>query len=367
MISGCGRLRCIGKGKFNFFCAASGGNEPAQKKFNPRVFPRERPPEAVAMIFRILTACVFCGLLVPSSKSPAQPRVAVSIRPLHSLAAGVMAGVGTPDLVFKSGASPHGFGLRPSQARLLSRAGVVFWGGALLEPRLKKALAAWGRRLVLAMHRPAGILLLPIRPAGLAEFPSARFAAPVKKKPGGEAAGNGQDTFDPHYWLDPRNASVMASAMAEALAGLDPANAGAYRKNAALMARALEGLERELSLRLAPLAGRPYLVFHDAYQYFERRFGLRPLGAVAPDASGQIGARRISRLRKLIRSRRVKCVFGEPQFPARKIRALTEDFALTLGVLDPIGSGLKPGKALYFRMMREMGESFRGCLMAENQ
>ena len=118
-------------------------------------------------------------------------------------------------------------------------------------------------------------------------------------------------------------------------------------------------------MRLAPRAGRPYLVFHDAYPYFEERFGLGALGAIAPDASGQIGARRITRLRRLIRSRRVKCVFSEPQFPVRKIRVLTENTAIALGVLDPLGSGLKPGKALYFQMMRDMGESFRRCLMAE--
>ncbi|MEE8436333.1 MAG: zinc ABC transporter substrate-binding protein [bacterium] len=317
------------------------------------------------MVFRILTACVFCGLFFLPSQSPAQPRVAVSIRPLHSLAAGVMEGVGTPELVFKGGASPHGFGLRPSQARLLSRAEVVFWGGALLEPRLEKSLAARSKGLVLAMHRPAGMVLLPPRPAGPGEFPPPPLPGPGTEVQGTEAGAGGQDTFDPHYWLDPRNARVMAAAMAEALALRDPDNAGAYRKNAARMARALERLERELAARLAPLAGRPYLVFHDAYRYFERRFGLRPLGTIAPDALGQTGARRISRLRRLIRSRRVKCVFSEPQFSARILRVLTEDAAIARGVLDPMGAGLKPGKALYFRMMRDMGESFRKCLMAE--
>ena len=317
------------------------------------------------MRVRILTAFFFCGLFLLPGQSPAQPLVAVSIRPLHSLAAGVMEGVGAPELIFKSGASPHGTSLRPSQARLLSRAGVVFWAGALLEPHLKKPLAAKAGGLVLAMHRSAGMLLLPIRPAGLADFPSAGVKGRKEKQPGGAAGREGRDTFDPHYWLDPRNARVMAAAMAEALAARDPRHAGAYRENAARMAGALEQLERELSVRLAPLAGRPYLVFHDAYPYFEERFGLGALGAIAPDASGQIGARRITRLRRLIRSRRVKCVFSEPQFPARKIRVLTENTAIALGVLDPLGSGLKPGKALYFQMMRDMGESFRRCLMAE--
>ena len=317
------------------------------------------------MRFRVLTACLFCGFFLLPGQSPAQPLVAVSIRPLHSLAAGVMEGVGDPELIFKSGASPHSASLRPSQARLLSRAGVVFWAGALLEPHLGKALTAMETGHILALHRAAGMVLLRPRPAGRGEFPPFPLQGRGKVEPGTETGSGGRAAFDPHYWLDPRNARVMVAAMAKVLALRDPPNAGAYRKNSLRMGKALERLERELAARLAPLAGRPYLVFHDAYQYFERRFGLRPLGAIVVDGLGQPGVRRISNLLRLIRSRRVKCVFTEPQFPARILRALTGEAAIVRGVLDPLGSSLKPGKALYFRMMRQMGESFRRCLMAE--
>lgn len=313
------------------------------------------------MVSRTLTACLLGCLTLFPSPSLAQPRVAVSIRPLHSLAAGVMEGVGVPELVIKSGASPHGFALRPSQARLLSRAEVVFWGGALLEPHLKKILSSRSKGLVLALHTPRGMSLL-----GFRAFLEPRKGASARAmEPGKAMKHGGRAAYDPHYWLDPRNARVMVTAMAEALAVRDPDHAGAYRKNARRVAGALERLERELAMRLAPLGGRPYLVFHDAYRYFEERFGLRPLGAITSSPSARPGARRIARLRRLIRSRGVKCVFTEPQFSARTLRVVTEDATLAQGVLDPIGVGLKPGPELYFRMMRKLGESFRACLLPQ--
>ncbi len=150
--------------------------------------------------------------------------------------------------------------------------------------------------------------------------------------------------------------------MAETLAGLDAGNAPAYRRNAAALARRLEALERELAERLAPLVARPYLVFHDAYGYFERRFGLRPVGAVTADPARAPGARRVAQLRRLMRKGRVVCLFSEPQFPPRLVPVLIEGTRVRHATLDPLGAGLEPGAELYFTLLRNLAASLARCL-----
>ena len=318
-------------------------------------------------------------VVVQSSRTVAEtPAVVASIRPLHSLAAGVMAGAGSPALLLSAAASPHGRTLRPSPARMLARARVVFWGGRTLEPYLIKALAAREEEAVVkAMHRARGVLLLPARPGGL--WPRQRKEgtdrggnAPGGHKRGGreqagmEQGGHEQGGMDPHYWLDPRNARAIAGAMVETLSAADPERADVYRRNGERVARELAALEAELARRLAPLAGRPFIVFHDATVYFERRFGLRGAGAVTVDPGRRPGVRRVKALRLAIRAMAERgetaCVFTEPQFPPRLLGVLTEGVPTRTAVLDPTGLALPPGVGLYFRMMRALAAAFEQCL-----
>ncbi len=268
-------------------------------------------------------------------------KVVASIAPVHSLLAGVMKGIGDveggPGLLVTGGRSPHDYVMRPSKARMLHGARVVFWIGPGLEGFLKKPLA------------------------GLA--PRTR----VIELAGGLAAEQGVgETDDPHIWLDPRGAAKMVRAMVRVLSEADRANAARYKLNADKVLAGLIALDRELYQALRPVAVVPYLVFHDAYRTFEKRFDLASQGAVALHAGRPPGAKRIAALRRMIVSEKIVCLFTEPQFTPALTRTLTEGTTMRTGVLDPLGAGLEPGPGLYAEMMRGMARALLGCLGANS-
>ena len=292
---------------------------------------------------RILALLVICALLVLPAAARAEageaPRAVVSIPPLHSLVAGVMQGLGAPHLLLRGGASPHGGSLRPSDARALRRADIVFWLGPELERFLQKSLAA-----------QAGNARL----TALAETPGLRRLS----LPGAQGEGR----FDPHLWLDPANARVLVQAIAALLAEVDSGHAAAYRGNAARLDARLVALDAELRARLAPVKEVPYLVFHDAYRYFETRYGLANAGAFTLNPEIAPGARRLTQLRRRIAEAGVACVFAEPQFPPALARAVTGGTPARLAELDPLGAALEPGPEAYFRMMRALANDLIACL-----
>lgn len=285
-------------------------------------------------VFAVLSCA---ALFLPSARAggPA-PRVVVSIAPLHSLIAGVMAGVGGPTLLVRGGASPHGGALRPSDARALQAADVVFWIGPGLERFLDKPLATLaGRARVIA----------------LAEAPGLR-----------EVASHAGGAPDPHVWLDPANARALVALAAAVLAEADPGNADAYRANATRLRARLDALDRDLAARLAPVRDVPYLVFHDAYRHFEARYGLTSLGAVTRNPEIAPGARRLSQLRRLISESGVVCLFTEPQFPPALARAVTGGTNVRIAALDPLGAALAPGPEAYFALMGSLADDLIACL-----
>lgn len=289
----------------------------------------------------------------------APPEVVVSIEPVHSLVAGVMEGIAEPRLLIRGGASPHNFSLRPSDARALAGAGLVVWVGENLETFLRGPLTvlASDSRILTLMLEPA-IALLPSRAGGVW---------------GGETedAAEGQDhaplaheegAFDPHIWLAPANAAAIVRASAVALADLDPANAARYGENERRLLARIEALEREIAGKLAPLAGRPYLVFHDAYRYFEDSFGIAPLGSVTVSPERKPGLRRVREIRTVLRDAGALCIFTEPQFEPALVDSIIEGTATKTGILDPLGTGLQPGPDAYFGLMRAMAGALAGCL-----
>ncbi len=188
-------------------------------------------------------------------------------------------------------------------------------------------------------------------------------------EPHGSAAGahgaeaeREPDGINPHLWLDPANAARIVQLAAAALSDLDPANAAAYGANARSLGERLAALDRELRHRLAPLAGRPFLVFHDAYAYLEARYGLRALGAFAINPAVAPGARRLAELRRRILQTGALCVFAEPQFRPGVVEAVVADTPAQSGVLDPLGAALRPGPEAYFRLMRGLADSLVACL-----
>lgn len=283
----------------------------------------------------------------------AAPRVVVTIKPVHALVAGVMAGVAEPELLLKGAGSPHDYSLRPSDAKLLARAEVVVRVGADFETFLNKPLAGLaGKARVVSLDGLPGITLLPAREGGVWEGH-------------GEHAGHaepGQAESNLHLWLDPLNGRAIVAGLVKILAELDPANQARYRQNGAGLDRRLAELDARLARQLQPLAGRPFVVFHDAYPYLEKRYNLRAVGSITVSPGRAVGARRLSEIRAKIKATGAGCVFSEPQFEPKLVQTLLEGTGAATGVLDPEGSGLPPGPEAYFQLLEGLGHALATCL-----
>jgi zinc transport system substrate-binding protein len=317
------------------------------------------------IVRRLWLVMVFWAAL-PAAATADAPGVVASISPIHSLAAAVMEGRGSPKLLLPGGASPHTTTLKPSDASALQAARVVFWIGPDLETFLEKPLQALaGQATVLALWQADGVALLPYRRGGAWE-PDAG-----DKHGDGHGHGHGhgkeardgdESAWDMHLWLDPRNAIAMAKAMAETLAAADPDGASLYRGNAAALGERLTALDQRLQQELARVRDRPYIVFHDAYQYFEARYGLKAVGAVTLSPEHQPSARQVTAIRRKIRDSGVACVFSEPQFPPKLVATVIEGTSARTGVLDPLGAAIPPGPAAYPALLQGIADTLTRCL-----
>jgi zinc transport system substrate-binding protein len=300
-------------------------------------------------------------LAVSPGAALAVPRVVVTVKPLHSLVAGVMAGVGEPELIIRGAGSPHTYSLKPSEAGLLQHAQLIFWVGEPLETFMGKPLASLGAqaRIVTVLRLP-GITLLAGREGGAWAGHDDREAHDRAGQGGGEA---GSETRDGHLWLDPDNARVIARAAAVVLGEADPVNRGRYAANAAAVVARIDALDAALKAALAPVREVPFVVFHDAYQYLERRYGLRAVGSVTVSAERAPGARRVREIRDTIRTSGARCVFSEPQFSPSLLGTLLEGTGARAGTLDPLGAGVPAGPDAYFALMSALGSSLTECLL----
>lgn len=294
----------------------------------------------------------------PSASLASDVEVAATVAPVHALVAMVTGGLADPSLIVRPGASPHDYALKPSEAQALDRADLVFWIGGGLEPWMAKAvttLAADAR--VVELGAVEGLTRLDRREGGV-------WVDHGHDDHDQDEHGHGaHDTLvDQHFWLDPDNAVIWLDVIAEALADADPANADAYRTNAAGAAGRLSAMATDIERLLEPVKERRYVVFHDAYQYFERRFDLHPLGAVSLSDADRPGPARIVDLREAIAEAGAVCIFSEPQFEPKLVETVIEGSDIRSGILDPIGAGLQPGAELYPRLMRRLADSLLDCL-----
>ncbi|MCB1493591.1 MAG: zinc ABC transporter substrate-binding protein [Rhodobiaceae bacterium] len=300
---------------------------------------------------RILLLAIL-AVIAATAAVRAEVKVVASIKPIHSIVAAVMAGTGTPTLILEGAASPHTASLKPSQAQAIADADVIFWVGHNMESFLEKPIETVGAHaLVVTLEEARGVDLLPNRDLDVVE------------EEGGEHHDHG--AFDPHIWLDPQNAAAMADAVADALAGRDAANADRYRANAEAVKAKLAALTAEVATMLEPVRGKPFFVFHDAYQYFDHRFGLKTAGAIAINPEIMPGAERVRAIRKAVSDAGATCVFAEPQFEPKLISVVTEGTNARSGTLDPLGAAVEPGPDLYFTLIRDMAGAMRDCLSAE--
>jgi zinc transport system substrate-binding protein len=328
------------------------------------------PNAARSLLPALALGLALLGIAAGGEAARAQPRVVASIKPLHALVAGVMAGVGQPALLVRGATSPHAYSLRPSDARLLNEAQVVFWVGEALETFLKRPLERLGPEArVVPLLEAEGVALLPTREGGAWEAEA--HAEPERREPGGahddppahHGHGPGPtDEVNAHIWLAPANARAMVQAIVRTLSAADPAQAGRYRANGEAMQRRIDALDAALRARLAPVAARPYVVFHDAYAYLEEAYGLRAVGAITVSPERPPGARRVSELRQRLRELGAVCVFAEPQFQPRLVETLVEGTGARAGTLDPLGADLPAGPEQYFQLMERLADALVACL-----
>lgn len=317
-----------------------------------------------ALTVTLLAMSFAAGAGATCAGAAEKPNVVVTIKPVHALVLGIMEGVGTPALLVEGAASPHTFSLRPSQARAINAADVFIRVSADLEPFTRRIVPSLPATVeVITLAEAPGVEVLPRR--------SGATFAPLENKDHDEA-GHAHDheahgahdhgPDDGHIWIDPRNAKAIVTSVTAALAARYPESAGRLRANAAALATRIDALSGEIERDLAPVKGKPFVVFHDSTQYFERRFGLAALGAITVSADVQPSARRLTEIRREISNLGAVCVFSEPGFQPRLLQAVTEGTAARTGTLDVEGQALQPGPDLYFLLMRGLAQSFAKCL-----
>ena len=298
-----------------------------------------------------LLAFVLVCVLFSASTAMAQtdgPRVVVSIKPIHSLVSGLMEGVAEPTLLIKGSGSPHGYVLRPSEARALADADLVIWVGHALETFMEKPLKTLS-------SKAASLELLDALEDDLLTFRSGDEWD--EHDHAGDHYGHGKTDVNPHVWLNPKLAIKIVASTTQALSDLDPANRNRYTANASCLTQKLEELDKNLADKLAPVKERPYIVFHDAYQYFEDAYQLNSAGSLTVSPERKPGAKKIYEIRKRIQESGAVCVFSEPQFEPRLIATLIEGTNVRTGILDPLGADLPEGTDSYFVLLNNLADN----------
>ncbi len=348
---------------------------------------------------KIPVILLILSLLTSFSSANAETKVVASIKPIHSLASYLMDGIGKPDLIVDGYASPHGFALKPSHAKMLQEADIVFWVGEDLENFLEKPLGSIAKKAEkIELLEIKGLTKLKFRERNIfEEHDDHGHDDHAKKeddhddhdhdkeghkeddhdKEGHDEHGHDEDghkkddhddhgheghahgEYDPHIWLDPMNAKVILSEMAEHLIENDPKNEAKYKANLKKAHKDLDKLTKKVKSELNK--DFKSIVFHDAYQYFEKRFGINILGAFTVNTDVMPGAEQLAEIREVIEHDKVSCIFSEPQFNPDIIKAVAKDTNVATGVIDPLGATLDPGKDLYFNLIGNMSKSFEGC------
>ena len=363
----------------------------------------------------------FLSFLTFFTSANADIKVVASIKPIHSLASYLMDGVAKPDLIVDGYASPHGFALKPSHAKMLQNADIVFWVGEDLENFLEKPLDSIAKKAEkIELLEIKGLNKLKFRERNIfddhddhghddhghkkkddhddhddhAKKEDDHDDHDHKKKDdhddhdhakkedghkeddhddhdhkkkddhddhddhdGHEGHHHGE--HDPHIWLDPINAKVILNEMVEHLIENDAKNASTYKSNLEKALKDIDKLTIEVMTDLNQSTSS--IVFHDAYQYFEKRFNVNVLGAFTVNTDVMPGAEQLAEIREVIEHDKVACIFSEPQFNPDIINAVAKDMDIKTGVLDPLGATLTPGKTLYFDLIKNMSKSFKGC------
>lgn len=285
------------------------------------------------------------------------PSILVSIKPIHALVSGVTQGVTEPELLVQKNVSPHTYALKPSDAKKIQEADIVFFVSRDLEIFLTRAIKSnyKAKATVVELQRVPGITLLPVHEQPLWQE--------AHNGEGGEdeARHHLHGRYDPHIWLNPMNAIVIVNNVRDVLIRKDPEHTVQYTANAKKMVEDLTALDAELTAKLAPYSDVAYLVFHDAYQYFEKHYHLNTLGAITLNPEKAPGAKTLQKLEETISRNNVVCLFTEPQYSSSVISILAASTGVGVGVLDAEWGTDEQGRETYFILMRGLSKNLLEC------
>ena len=287
----------------------------------------------------------------------ADVNVVTTIKPLHSLISNVMKGVGEPSLIIEGTSNPHNFVLKPSHAKLLQDADIIFWIGEDLEAFMEKPLSSLAKDAKKISFMELGsIKKLKFRENNIFDHDDHDGH---KEDDHDDHDGHNHGEFDAHLWLDPVNAKEMVIEISHELSKLDPANKNKYKANADKTIEVLDSLIKEVNQSLSKDIS--YVVFHDAYQYFEKRFEVTSAGALTLNPDVLPGAKQIVDIQSLIKEKNIKCIFSEPQYNPKIIETLASDTNISTGTMDPLGVNLDRGVTMYSKLIMNIADSIKNC------
>jgi len=286
-------------------------------------------------------------------------KVLVTIKPFHSIVSGIMFGVAEPILLLKGNSSPHSHSLLPSNAKKLQETNIIFWGGKNLEGFLEKPIKtlATGAKSVPFLETE-GIIKLNLRKI-------------IQTKKYNNQNENGdrlvfnksrEAGIDPHIWLDPQNAKKIAKKIIHVLSEFDPKNREKFNQNGEAYISRLDELNNKLKVEMKEISAKPYVVFHDAYQYFEKRYNLNIIGSLTTNVSFGASVRRLKKIQKIIKEEKIRCIFSEPQYSKKLVKTIVKGREIRIVNLDPLGVNLTVGPELYFNLINNIAVSFKRCL-----
>lgn len=330
---------------------------------------------------KVLTILLFSAMF--QSAVASEPKIVVSINPVHSLVASVTEGITAPELLIKGTDSLHGYQIKPSDVNLLESANVVIWVGPNLESTFRDSISNLRENVtVIEVGELHGIKLYETRESTHSDHESNHEMHQTEEHDEHEHDRHDEHTehaheeqtehthekhehglYDLHLWLDIDNAKTIAKETTETIARLFPQHKALLTSNLKNTINRLNALEHQLRHLSESIEDKPYVVFHDAYQYFERMFHLNNVGTVTLNPEREIGAKRLVELRETIENTRVKCIFKEPQFNPSALEIVAEGTNLKIGTLDPLGADIQPGPEAYSVILRNLMDSLRDCLI----
>ena len=312
------------------------------------------------LMIKTTLGTAICGLWLSGIVSADVPQVTTDIPVTHSLVTRVMAGIGTPDLIVNRGASPHDYSLRPSNAASLEAADLVFWISNGLTPWLDDALNTLARNAkVIELMDAKDATVLPFREGATFETHSHRHK---HDEDGHDEDEHATVNIDPHGWLDPDNGKTWLDVIATELSKIDPENTDIYFDNVSKGKTDIDAVISEIDATLAPFRGTNFIVYHDAYQYFERRFDVLAAGSISMGDVSDPSPARIAEIRQTVEELDMTCVFSEPQFNPELIATVVDGTKARARVIDPLGTRLTLGADFYLNLLRNIAQTMASCL-----